>query len=80
MRKGKFTIPRELVEKASWDVTRIMSQCIIVRCEMIYLCDGFEYEAISRHFDDVPLGQITPDYSWVVNENGSIKAEKQTFK
>ena len=53
-----------------------MSQCIIVRAEMMWECGGIEYVAISRHFDEVPTGNIVPFYEWHIRGDGGLKAVK----
>lgn len=75
-RLGKFRISAEIINNEPGTVTFLMSQCIIVRAEMMWECSGIEYVAISRHFDEVPTGNIVPEYEWWFDADGAIKAVK----
>ena len=75
-RIGKFRLPAEIINNNPWTVTFLMSQCIIVRAEMMWECGGIEYVAISRHFDEVPTGNIVPEYEWHICGDGGLKAVK----
>lgn len=75
-RLGKFRIASEIINDEPWTVTFLMSQCIIVRAEMMWECGGIDYVAISRHFEEVPVGNIVPGYEWHICGDGGIKAVK----
>lgn len=73
-RLGRFRIKAEIINNEPWTVTFLMSQCIIVRAEMLWECGGVEYVALSRHFDKVPTGCVVPNYEWWVDADGALKA------
>lgn len=69
-RVGRFALSRDIVHHDPDTARAIMGRCIIVKCEMMYVRDGFEYIALSPDFDEVPEGEITPDYDVVISEGG----------
>ncbi len=46
----------------------VMKNCIVVRCEMRYDIDGFDYTAICKDFDEVPPGEMAPYYTPIFHE------------
>ncbi len=60
-RVGRFFIPRDLVMDDEETARAVMGRCVIVRCEMIFARDGFEYTAICPEFDEVQVGEIIPE-------------------
>lgn len=79
MKLGRFSIPVDLVRQQNIAVKRIMSQCIIVRAEMMFINNVIEYEAISWRFREVPEGQIMPNYVWSYDDKtGELNVEEQT--
>jgi len=73
-RLGQFSISRDTVESSPWIVQRIMSQCIIIRAELMHINNVIEYQAISYRFDLVKDGEITPRYMWKFNHKTDIEA------
>lgn len=71
-RLGKFQIASHNIEDHPEMVRQIMSQVIVVRCEQMYDTDSFSYTAISEHFDEVELGQMTPEYQVMINSDCKI--------
>jgi hypothetical protein len=69
-RVGRFYVSRELCETG--DVRPIMAACVIVRCELLFAHDVFEYYALSPHFDVKQLGEMVPTYEWVVTTQGPL--------
>lgn len=69
-RIGKFAMSRKLVEHDPGTAQDVMGRCIVVRCEMMYMYDTFEYIAISPDFDEVPHGMIVPEYDVIISDNG----------
>ena len=61
-RLGRFSVPIELVEKESALARMIMGRCVVVRCEMMYSNEAFEYQALSPDFDEVDPGKMMPEY------------------
>lgn len=69
-RIGSFRVSRDVFESADIDVLfGIMSQVIIVRCDMDYANDCLNYVGISKHFEEVCQGCVHPEYM-VVIEHG----------
>jgi hypothetical protein len=62
---------RQLVERDQETARAIMGRCVVVRCEMMYAHDTFEYIAFSPDFDEVPQGMIAPEYEVHISEGGS---------
>ena len=73
-RLGQFSISRDLVDGSPWIVQRIMSQCIIIRAELMHINNVIEYHAISHRFDLVKDGEITPRYMWKFSPETDIEA------
>jgi hypothetical protein len=75
-RLGRFKISLDLINESSWITQRVMSQCIIVRAELLYTTHVVEYEAISYRFDLVEEGQTIPNYYWKFSPETDIEAIK----
>lgn len=75
-RIGKFSVDRSLIETSPEVLMKLMSHCIVVRCELMY-DNVFEYVAISPEFDVVPVGQFAPHYHVIVSEPGGILSFKR---
>ena len=69
-RIGRFAMSRQLVERDPETARAVMGRCIVVRCEMMYEHDTLEYIAISPDFDEVPYGEIAPEYSVAISDGG----------
>ena len=69
---GKFSISREMVIREKPYVLRVMSKCIIVRCELLFHVDRFDYVALSEDFSKVLPGMEIPDYEIVIGDNEQI--------
>ena len=61
-RLGKFMVTAVLIDDAPAIIKKIMSKCVIVRCEYFWGPDYFEYMAISDEFEEVKPGGIIPAY------------------
>jgi len=68
-RYGYFKIPDSEIDDNPSDVMAIMAQVIILRAEHSYISQDIGYQAFSPHFDPVPLGELTPEYSFVISKN-----------
>lgn len=75
-RFGIFLISNIMVRQNPREVLKVMSQCIIVRCEFLWMEDAFEYKALSSHFEEVEEGCLIPKYHWIITSDGSISCEK----
>jgi len=62
MRRGLFKISTDLIESEPDVVRKIMGKCIIIRAEHLYGERVVTYAAISPEFDEVPRGEIAPEY------------------
>ena len=68
-RAGRFTVSRRMVENDPdlWAV--VLSGMCVVRCEVLYYGDVFEYVALSDRFDVAALGEVTPTYKAIITEH-----------
>ncbi len=73
MRIGKFSItaPRYGHDFGP-AVKRIMGMCVIIRAEMDYQYNRFEYVAICDLFDEVSHTQSAPHYMWICHKLGAV--------
>jgi len=77
LRRGRFSLDSWHVRNSSVAVSRIMSQCIIVRAEMNFMRGAIDYEAISWRFREVPEGEVMPTYRWVYDDDtGELYCEE----
>jgi hypothetical protein len=67
-RAGRFSITADMVDYSDVGISRVMSQCIIVRAEMDYMRDCIDYQAISWRFRETAEGEIVPLYVWHYND------------
>mgnify|MGYP000043369214 CR=1 FL=1 len=74
-RIGKFYISRKVIENYSWVATRIMSKCIVLRAEMLWVNDSVEYTALSNMFEAIDCASTPPTYEVTVHDDGHISAE-----
>lgn len=66
-RLGKFNIAQSLLEMDGEQVLLdLFGQMIVVRCELRYELDAFEYIAMSPLFQEVPVGNVIPEYCFNV--------------
>ncbi len=73
-RVGNFRVRRTLIEQAFDEFMKIMGQMIIVRAELVYDRDAFEYTAISPLFEIVPESETPPEYTFETRiDNGELK-------
>lgn len=77
-RIGRFAMSRQLVERDQETARAVMGRCIVVRCEMMYAHDIFDYMALSPDFDEVPQGMIIPEYDVIIGDNGKRIEFKRT--
>ena len=70
-RIGRFVLSLQLTEQYPATARAIMGRCIVVRCEMMYVHDTLEYIALSPDFDEVPNGNIVPEYDVIISEGGN---------
>lgn len=78
-RIGRFSICRKLVEYQPNTVRDVMGKCIVVRCELMYERDRFEYTAISPDFDEIKHGDIAPEYDVIISDHGKrIEFKRKT--
>jgi len=71
-RKGKFTIEdcrngHEHFEEWFQNTKGMLEQVVVVRCEHMAISRGFEYDAYSPHFEEVPVGCSIPEYEAIID-------------
>jgi hypothetical protein len=66
-RRGVFRLPVSTIEREPDVALEIMGRCIIVRAEMLMICDAVEYHAVSDEFREVQVGEKIPEYTWVTD-------------
>ena len=76
MRVGSFVVEAKFVREDPMRVARIMSDMCVVRCEFIYSCDQFHYEAICDDFDDIAPGDTIPQYTLMMQHGDRIGVER----
>lgn len=62
-RIGRFSISEIMVKEHPEDVLKVLSQCLVVRCELKYDIMAFEYMALSPLFEETAFGLVAPDYT-----------------
>jgi hypothetical protein len=67
-RAGRFSLHVWDEENNSIAVSRIMSQCVIVRAEMNYMSGEIDYQATSWRFKETAEGELLPLYVWHYND------------
>ena len=69
-RIGRFAMSAQLVKRDPETARAVMGRCIVVRCEMMFEHDTLEYIALSPDFDEVPQGNIAPEYDVIISDGG----------
>ena len=69
-RIGRFYISRELIARDPVTALRVLGHCIVVRCEMMFYRNNFEYMAFSPDFESVKEGSIAPEYEVFISDFG----------
>lgn len=67
---GSFSLSRSLIETREEAVRELMRGCIVVRCELNYASDVFEYIAISPDFNEIETGMIPTPYQ--IEKDGDV--------
>lgn len=70
MRLGVFRASRQVVGTDAFRV--LMASCAIVRCELVFWGDLFEYTAISPQFEEVAEGCMPEHYQWIFRREGPL--------
>ena len=68
-RRGRFSIPHDLIHDTPNALLKVMSECLIVRAESMWAEDIIEYTALSRYFEPANLGEQIPEYTWIVDQD-----------
>ncbi len=76
-RLGKFSITEQLLKSDPSTVMKIMGQCLVLRCEHNRARQVFEYEVCCQAFDELPFGQMLPEYKVTISECGIIEFERE---
>ena len=76
-RIGVFRVAKFYVDEYPQCVALLLSNCVVVKCELLYASEAFVYTALSPLFDVVEPGKI-PFYYAVINEEvGSVSFERE---
>ena len=75
-RLGRFELSEKLVRDYPKETKIIMSHCLVLSCKFNYANKVFEYEACCDLFDELPIGQMLPDYQFSVDEKGKVRVAK----
>jgi hypothetical protein len=67
-RKGKFSLPLELINTSPRTVLKILKDVIIVRAEVMYVSNSIEYYGISDQFDEISDRCVVPTYKAIIDE------------
>lgn len=70
---GHFLISRSLISEEPTLVKRILSQCIVLRAEMLWETNSVEYFAHCHLFKELSEAEVVPEYSWQVFEDGWVE-------
>jgi hypothetical protein len=62
-RIGRFFISQSIVEDYPEEVLKVLSQCLVVRCELKFEMLSFEYVALSHLFEESPNWLNAPEYN-----------------
>ena len=81
-RKGKFTLSDNRSDFGQWyqDVQCVLERVVVVRCEHMAISRGFEYDAYSPHFEEVPIGCSIPEYEAIIEHNDDGHPVFKEFK
>ena len=69
---GEFFISDEFLHEELTAVQKIMGEVVVVSCIHNYGYGRFEYIAFSRHFRPMPLGEVAPLYSVIIDYMSSM--------
>jgi len=67
-RYGEFELNAQMVQSNPTYVFRVMSMCIVIRCEHLFARDTFTYTAISPNFSPLAPGEAIPRYDVEVKD------------
>lgn len=59
---------------------KVLSECIVVRCEMDWLSEEFKYSAMSPHFEKVDNYTEAPDYYALLEKVDTGTEEQPSFE
>lgn len=66
-RIGRFFVDRNLMDHAPELVARILAGKIIVRAQLVWERDAFEYVALAPDFAPAMLGEAPPEYRLMID-------------
>tara|TARA_Y100000310_G_C20624646_1_gene785174 strand:+ start:497 stop:766 length:270 start_codon:yes stop_codon:yes gene_type:complete len=69
-RRGRFTIPMEMLSDDMPAVQAVFALCVPFRAEMLFHTDVVEYAAISPAFDELGKLELMPWYDVEINRDG----------
>ena len=74
-RRGRFAIPRCMLENSPAEVINVLGYMVVVRAEMLLEHDAVLYSAWSPLFDVIKPGDVIPHYNIEV-ESGMVRARR----
>ena len=74
-RLGKFDIDCYIIEHQPEIALAVLKDCIVLRAECAIWKDAFEYVAINRYFDEIPVGEEPRRYTVDVSGNNPYTVE-----
>lgn len=64
-RKGRFTVPRHLIDSAPRVVMMLFGSMIVIGCNYDYATEAFYYTALCYGFEVVSTGGVIPEYDLI---------------
>lgn len=75
-RYGRMVIDRHIMEANMDFMKKLMSVIIVLRCEMLYCRDAFEYFFYSDLIPPLSKGQEVPEYTAIYDNNQGVRFER----
>lgn len=72
-RAGRFKISRLVMQSYPETIMALMGKMLVLRCEPLAMGDEFEYQALSMLFDEINMGEMTPEYKLYFTTTGMPK-------
>ena len=67
-RAGRFYVRSKLLDQQPDLWKALMREVCVFRCEEVWWARGFEYHALSDHFDVIEPGRMLPEYEATITE------------
>ena len=76
-RIGRFAVDARLLDGSMSIMRRVMAQIVVVRCEMMWERNVFDYTALCDDFEPVAEGSIIPLYDLVIHGDSRVTFEQR---